>query len=138
MCTQGSPPVGSNGGRNSWSFTDKWILRQAVKPFVTKELYERKKAQYNSPLPRQSSTEGSESKPSPLQSLLRDRLTQASVGRLGWISWEHVEKTLSAYLKSPEFPLDGGLDQRARVLLWVLSFVVLQERFSVPPGHLDQ
>ncbi|KAJ7670220.1 hypothetical protein B0H17DRAFT_1086072 [Mycena rosella] len=36
-------------GPGAWSFTDKWILRQAVKPYITEELYLRKKLSYNAP-----------------------------------------------------------------------------------------
>jgi asparagine synthase (glutamine-hydrolysing) len=39
-----------------WSFTEKWLLRQAVRPYVTDELFERRKFSYNAPPERPSST----------------------------------------------------------------------------------
>ncbi|KAL0566412.1 hypothetical protein V5O48_015604 [Marasmius crinis-equi] len=110
-----------------WTFTEKWILREAAKPYVTDEVYRRKKAQYNVPLsvPTSSSL-------SPLQRLLKTRLTEENIAKLGWLNWEYISGLLDAYIKAPECPLDGGLDKRARVLLFILSFVVLQERFQVP------
>ncbi|KAF8205844.1 asparagine synthase [Mycena galopus ATCC 62051] len=36
-------------GPGGWSLAEKWILREAVKPFVTDEMYLRKKAPFNPP-----------------------------------------------------------------------------------------
>ncbi|KAJ7645012.1 hypothetical protein B0H17DRAFT_1186976 [Mycena rosella] len=36
-------------GQQPWAFTDKWILRQVVKPYVAKELFLRKKLSYSAP-----------------------------------------------------------------------------------------
>lgn len=84
---------------------------------------------YNSPIPRHAE---STSRLTPLQVLLEKRLTKENVDRLGWLNWDTVSKTLDDYLEFPESPADGGLDRRARRLLYVLSFVVIQERFGVP------
>ncbi|KAJ7573240.1 putative asparagine synthase [Mycena floridula] len=105
-----------------WSFTEKWVLREAVRPFVTDEIYQAKKSQYNVPIARSDNVD-----PTPLQRLLKERLTVETVGKLGWANW-----SLQQYLTSPESPLDGGLDKRARILLFILSFVILQNRFKIP------
>ncbi|KAJ7919668.1 putative asparagine synthase [Mycena leptocephala] len=119
------PVAGSKPG--TWTFDEKWILRQAVKPFVTEEIYRRKKAPYNPP-PRPAGGEGI----APLQLHLSRRLTQASVERLGIFHWPYIRDTLADYIESPGFPAHGAIDERARVLLGVVSFIVLQERFNVP------
>ncbi|KAJ7457877.1 putative asparagine synthase [Mycena latifolia] len=116
-------------GPNKWTFTEKWILRQAVKPFVTDEIYTRKKMPF-SPPPRRAA-----SGPVPLQVHLRKRITQASVERLGLFDWPHIKDILAEYLESPTFPAHGAIDERARMLMAVLSFIVLQERFHVPPAR---
>ena len=111
-----------------WEFTEKWILRQAAKPFVTEEIYHRRKLQYNAPISRPSVTETV----TPLQVYLKGRLTEESVGSLGWANWAYVKDLLSDYLADPHSPLDGGIDRRARVLLCLSSFIVLGERFGTP------
>ncbi|KAJ7265236.1 putative asparagine synthase [Mycena rebaudengoi] len=104
----------------------KWILRQAVKPYVTEELFHRKKGSYNAPSSRR--TEG-ELKLVPLQAHLKARITRANVERVGLFQWSFVEKSLTDYLTNPNFPADGVLDGRAQPLL---GFIVLQERFHAP------
>ncbi|KAJ7609193.1 putative asparagine synthase [Mycena polygramma] len=116
-------------GPGGWTFTDKWILRQAVKPFVTEEVFERKKIPYNAPVSRNIDAESVDV---PLPTMLKKRLTQASVESLGLFDWEHVKGVLAHYLKAPEFPPDGGVDGKAQLLMYVLSFIILQERFDVP------
>ncbi|KAJ7457818.1 putative asparagine synthase [Mycena latifolia] len=113
----------------TWHFVEKWILRQAVKPFVTEELYVRKKVPFNPPPSDRPAPTG---ELLPLQVLLKNRITQANVERLGFIHWPFVRDALSDYLESPQFPSHGAMDERARLLLTVLSYIVLQERFHVP------
>ncbi|KAK1219531.1 hypothetical protein PQX77_017719 [Marasmius sp. AFHP31] len=130
ITTNGSSP--SSQYTRAWSFTEKWILREAVKPFVTDEIYRRTKAQYNVPLSPQSPASLS-----PVQRLLREKITEENIARLGWANWEYIHGLLISYLGSPEYPADGGLDKRVRVLLCMVSFVILQERFKVPPVDLE-
>ncbi|KAJ7580835.1 putative asparagine synthase [Mycena floridula] len=114
-----------------WAFTEKWILREAVKPFITDEIYQRKKSQYNVPIARPNNAILT-----PLQLLLKERLTVEIVEKLGWANWEYIGGLLEQYLSEPESPVDGGLDKRARILLCVLSFVILQDKFRVPTAGL--
>lgn len=123
-------------GERSWSFVEKWILRQAARPFITDELFNRKKAQYNAPLARPGKIVRNAAGLSPLQEVFRARLTEATIGQLGWANWDVIEKILQSYLANPESPLDGGLDKKARLLLFLLSFVILQERFNIPSAQL--
>ncbi|KAJ7457848.1 hypothetical protein FB451DRAFT_1047161 [Mycena latifolia] len=122
----------SGDGPNKSTFTEKWILRQAVKPFVTEEIYTRKKMPFNPP-PRCVATG-----PAPLQGHLRKRITPASVERLGVFNWPYIRGILAEYLDYPAFLAQGAIDDRARVLMTVLSFIVLQERFHVPAARLEK
>ncbi|ESK83980.1 asparagine synthase [Moniliophthora roreri MCA 2997] len=97
-----------------WTFTEKWILRQPVKPFVTEEIYKVKKSQYNVPISRPQATDKSLT---PLQVLLKTRLTQEAVEGLGWANWTCVSELLKEYIESPECQADGGLDKRARIFV---------------------
>ena len=128
-------PQLQSGPGPKWGFTEKWILREAVKPFVTNEIYQRKKSQYNVPISSPTGGEGG-TKHTPLQRLLKERLTVEAVGRLGWANWDYIEDLLKQYLSSPETPVDGGLDKRARILLCILSFIILQGKFHVPQAMI--
>ncbi|KAF8157456.1 putative asparagine synthase [Mycena galopus ATCC 62051] len=119
------PTPGSTPG--TWNFNEKWILRQAVKPFVTEEIYLRKKAVYNPPA-RPAASSGL----APIQLHLSRRITQANVERVGIFHWPYIRDTLKEYLEAPSFHATGAIDEKARILLGVLSFVVLQEKFNVP------
>ncbi|KAJ7502620.1 putative asparagine synthase [Mycena galericulata] len=120
-------------GEAKWKLTEKWILRQAVKPFVTEELYIRKKIPFNPP-PQPTAT----GIVTPLQVHLSKRITQVNVERLGFFDWGRVKETLTGYLDAPAFPPHGAIDERARMLVAVLSFIVLQERFKVPPATFSK
>ncbi|KAJ7132679.1 putative asparagine synthase, partial [Mycena filopes] len=117
------------GKDGAWTITDKWVLRQAVKPFVTQEIFERKKIPYNAPiLPAKDGGSAAY----PLQKMLKSRITEENVDALGLFDWVFVEGLLRHYLRAPEFPPDGGVDGKAQLLMYVLSFIILQERFEVP------
>ncbi|KAJ6529494.1 putative asparagine synthase [Mycena vulgaris] len=116
-------------GPGVWTFTDKWILRQAVKPFVTEEVFRRKKIPYNAPILPDKTADSTQV---PLQAMLKDRITQANVDALGFFNWEFVQGVLAQYSTAPEFPPDGGVDGKAQLLMYVLSFIIMQERFNVP------
>ncbi|KAF8146358.1 hypothetical protein K438DRAFT_1990828 [Mycena galopus ATCC 62051] len=111
----------------------KWILRQAVKPFVTDEIYRRKKVQFNPPL---SGRPAVVSDLVPLQIHLKARITQASVEKLRFVDWPFIKGLLADYLKLLIFPAPGAIDGRARILWIILGYSVLQEHFHVPPYKL--
>ncbi|KAJ6594833.1 putative asparagine synthase [Mycena capillaripes] len=121
------PIAGDQPGK--WTMVEKWILRQAVKPFISEEVYLRKKVSYNPP---PSGPPAVASDLLPLQKHFKARITQASVERLGFIDWSFIRDQLAEYLASPIFHSGGTFDARARMLMLVLSYIVLQERFHVP------
>ncbi|KAF7370868.1 Asparagine synthetase domain-containing protein [Mycena sanguinolenta] len=116
------------GEPGKWTLAEKWILREAVKEFVTEEMYLRKKVPFNPPpAPKASSP----NELVPLQAHMKARITQESVEKLGFLSWPFVQTQLAAYLEKPMFLPQGIIDPRARVLMNVLSYIVLQEQFKV-------
>jgi len=125
------PIAGDSPGK--WQMVEKWILRQAVKPYITEEVYLRKKVSFDPP---PSGPPPVASQMLPLQKHLKSRITQETVERLGFINWSYIEELLSEYLESPKFLPDGGLARTARLLMTVLSYIVLQERFNVPSYKL--
>jgi asparagine synthase (glutamine-hydrolysing) len=96
-------------GPGEWGFTDKykWILWQAVQPFVTDEVFQRKKIPYNALMVQ---INAGDSLHGPLQGMLKQRVTKANLDTLGLFHWEFVRGLLEHYLTAPEFPPDGGID----------------------------
>ncbi|KAJ7244949.1 putative asparagine synthase [Mycena rebaudengoi] len=119
------PVAEEHGG---WILTEKWILREAVKPFITEEIYLRKKAMFN---PTASQSPSTVKELLPLQAHLKAQITEVTINRVGFLNWPHIRDTLTAYIEAPVFPGHGSMDTRAATLMSVLSFIVLQERFNV-------
>ncbi|EIM84292.1 uncharacterized protein STEHIDRAFT_170025 [Stereum hirsutum FP-91666 SS1] len=204
------PPNSNSNSNSKWSFTEKWILREAVRPYVTEEIYMRPKVQFNAPVKgvesqmpvgsgsaaesrageANSVREAVESAPSslvsvssdegyasllntsfstpfsaptpslstpttststttpahtsrsnhtqtPLQTLLSNLLTPQSIRALRFLDEGYVLGVLEEFTGGESWSHgqakdDGGLDARARILLWCVSFVVLGRRFGVP------
>ncbi|KAF2720885.1 putative asparagine synthetase [Polychaeton citri CBS 116435] len=105
-----------DGGR----FIEKWILREAAKPFITKELYERKKFPYSAPF--HWADQG------PLRKLLDRLITKDTVDNLGFIDWEKCEGLVSTAF-SGEKSEKGA--KALRLAIVVAEWVVLGQRFSI-------
>ncbi|KAK0307900.1 hypothetical protein LTR01_005232 [Friedmanniomyces endolithicus] len=107
-------------------FVEKWVLREASKPFITQELYERKKHPYSAPTryPRGG----------PLWRLMGGLLTRVKVEGLGFVEWEKVEGLVGEAFG------DEGSPKAMRLALVVAAWVVMAERFGVrtarPEGGL--
>ena len=110
------------------TFVEKWILREATKPFVTKELYERKKHAYTAPILYPEN--------GPLHQLYKKLLTREAIDGLGFLDWKEVK----------------GLPERAfvkkelsamRSLNLCCQWIILGKRFGVARAgptavHIDQ
>ncbi|KAH8836454.1 hypothetical protein MCOR27_008920 [Pyricularia oryzae] len=104
-------------------FSEKWILRQAAKPFISQELYERKKHAFCAPLswPRDG----------PICRMLEDLLTERAVTALGFVDWQVVEECLRTAFIDPAS--SSRPDPKAfRTLLFVAAWIVLAERLGIP------
>ena len=98
-------------------FVEKWILREAARPFITEELYLRKKHPYSAPT--------TWPKGGALYRLLGGLVTEANVQQLGFVAWEKVGGLV-------EEAFGEKADARAlRLVLVVAEWVVLSKRFGV-------
>ncbi|KAK5134025.1 hypothetical protein LTR08_007030 [Meristemomyces frigidus] len=98
-------------------FVEKWILREAARPFITEELYLRKKHPYSAPTrwPKGGA----------LHRLLGGLVTEESVAALGFVAWEKVGGLV-------EVAFGEEADAKAlRMVLVVAEWVVLSRRFGV-------
>ncbi|PYH91909.1 asparagine synthetase [Aspergillus ellipticus CBS 707.79] len=95
---------------------EKHILREAMKPFVTEEIYNRMKQPYIGPTQYK--------KGGPVQKALEALLTESNVRELGFIDWDTVQDNLKKAFR----------DQNPvyfRSTLGVAQLVVLGKRFGV-------
>ncbi|KAH0359192.1 asparagine synthase, partial [Aureobasidium melanogenum] len=96
--------------------TEKWILREACKPFITKEIYERKKHVYSAP--PAWPIDG------PLHKLMKRLVTQENIEQLGFVQWNKVKGIVPNAFENR--------DESSFRLSWTLAqWVVLSKRFGV-------
>lgn len=95
---------------------EKHVLREAVRPFVTDEIYKRKKKPYLGPTRFQEN--------GPLHQLIGRLTSQENIEALGFVDWqrtkEHVHKA---------FVEKNGISLRYAMM--AAQFVVLSQRFGV-------
>ncbi|KAL9577791.1 MAG: hypothetical protein Q9212_006142 [Teloschistes hypoglaucus] len=97
--------------------TEKWILRQASRPFITDELYTRKKHPYTAPIVFPVG--------GPMHHLISKLITQENVEALGFVDWnaskDLVEKAFSTQHQVA-----------LRTAFGIAQWVVLGKRFGIP------
>ncbi|KAG0171351.1 hypothetical protein DFQ28_005619 [Apophysomyces sp. BC1034] len=106
------PPSVKIRSSNDGKFTEKWILKEAAKPFITDEMYTRTKHPYIAP--------PSNGKDLPMATLLEEKLTKENVERLGFINWESLDECKQEFLAK-------GSPFLFKDLLMVASYVVLSQ-----------
>lgn len=97
-------------------FVEKYIQREAAKPFITEELYTRKKHPYSAPTtyPRDG----------PMHCLFRGLITEESVRQLGFVEWEKTKD-----LVERAFVRDEA--KAMRNCFVIAQWVVLARRFGM-------
>ena len=117
-------PVSANGDRNQeiepFDYTEKYALREAVKPFVTDEVYKRRKYAYSAPARYDLG--------GPIQLKLEELLIENRVASLGFVSWTQVEKMKKQAYE--DLGSEGEVVWAWRQLFIVAQWVVLGERFG--------
>lgn len=98
------------------TFSEKWILKEAMKPFITEELYKRKKHPFSAPV--QYKPEG------PVHKLFESLITKENVERLGFLDWDACKGLVHDAI------FDGSRPKYSQMIL-VGQFVILQKRFGV-------
>lgn len=103
-------------------FKEKYILREAVKPFVTDEIYNRTKKPYMGPL--RFPVNG------PLHTKLAGLVTRENVEALGFVDWDQTKG-----LVPKAFEEWDHLAFRASMA--IAQFVVISKRFGVKTAVPD-
>ncbi|KAK1757311.1 amidase chyE [Echria macrotheca] len=122
---------GTSNGDSWWqepdtarkAFSEKWILREAGKPFITSELYERRKQPYLAPVRYP--------KDGPLHQKLREICTRDAVDKLGFLDYRAVEEAFErGFGENADVP-------SLRTLLYIGSWVTLGQRFGVKTASVN-
>ncbi|KAK8135682.1 Amidase chyE [Apiospora sp. TS-2023a] len=126
---QGDGSASNGTNTNVFSqFWEKWILREAAKPFITDELYRRRKHPYTAPVtwPRDG----------PLQQMLRRLLTKENVDAVGFLDWPAIAQSLEAGFAG-ETPEEKADPTALRRCLLAAGYVVNAQRFHVATAVVD-
>ncbi|KAK3649107.1 hypothetical protein LTR22_013077 [Elasticomyces elasticus] len=117
------PSVKLRWSTDEGRFVEKWILREASKPFITKELYERKKHPYSAPTryPRNG----------PLHKLMAGLVTENNVELLGFVEWQKVKGLVDEAFG------DDGSPKAMRLVLVVAEWIVLAQKFGVKKAQAE-
>ncbi|KAF7722230.1 hypothetical protein EC973_003511 [Apophysomyces ossiformis] len=116
------PPSVKVRGTADGKLNEKWILKEAVRPFITEELYQRTKHPYVSP--------PSAGADLPVYRLAEEKLTKENVDQLGFFDWNAVEEVKRQFRTSNDPML-------YKDLLILCSYVVLSQRFDIPAYNGD-
>ncbi|KAI1336734.1 asparagine synthase [Xylariaceae sp. FL0016] len=104
-------------------FWEKWILREAAKPFITEELYRRRKHPYSAPL--------SWPKGGPLHRLFTRILSKENVEAVGFLDWAVIQESLN---KGFGDEANAAAMRRCQV---AGSFVTISQRFGVAKAQIE-
>ncbi|KAL8788671.1 MAG: hypothetical protein Q9195_007172, partial [Heterodermia aff. obscurata] len=96
---------------------EKSILREAAKPFITDELYRRKKQPYASPVVHPVG--------GPLHRLMSRLITRENIEALGFLDWNRVERMVERAFGRQDKAMMG-------VVFVIAQWVVLSRRFEMP------
>lgn len=102
------------------TFREKHLLRQAMRPFITDEIYHRRKQPFLGPC--QYAEDG------PMHQILKRLLTCENVDALGFVDWTQASQMLDKAFREKD-----PVSFRSAYLL--AQFVVLSQRFNVPKAQ---
>lgn len=102
---------------------EKWILREAVKPFVTEEIYNRTKHPYTAPVlyPRDGS----------LHKLLKRLITQENVTKLGFLEWSKISVLLGVAFDDGEEVESSVRSRSVRHAIVIAQWIVIAQKFGM-------
>ena len=112
----GLPPSLKMKSEEDGSINEKWILKEAVKPYITEEIYKRNKHPFVAPASKGNSETVIE--------LVNRLVTRKNIEKLGWANYENIARDKEIFLQTADAKL-------FLELLIVMSYVVLSERFQV-------
>ncbi|KAI8639064.1 asparagine synthetase [Parasitella parasitica] len=98
------------------SLNEKWVLKEAVKPYITDEIYNRTKHPYVAP--------SSKGRNPMIVELVNKLITKENLDSIGWVNTEKFLGNKNAYLETGDSLL-------FKDMLIMMSYVILSQRFNV-------
>lgn len=103
-----------------YEFIEKYVLREAARPFVTDEIYNKRKHPYSAPLKYGIG--------GPLHRLMTKLVTRENVAELGFLDWNGCEGGLGALVN---WAFEEGDEKAFRLVICIAQWVVIGQRFEV-------
>ncbi|KAI0539550.1 glutamine-hydrolyzing asparagine synthase [Xylaria digitata] len=116
-------PIWTESSGASMLLNEKWILRQAVRPYITDELYKRKKHPFFAPF--RWANDG------PLHRMFKALLTQEAVEQLGFVNYATIQQAMDVSWGEESDP------KSFRLLLYCGAWVTLGQRMGVAKADLS-
>ena len=110
-------------GEEHIEFVEKYILREAAKPFVTDEIYKKRKHPYSPPLKYAVGA--------PLHRLMKKLVTEENVAELGFLDWESEKLKGRILGKMVDLAYEERDKATFTLVICVAQWVVLGKRFGV-------
>jgi asparagine synthase (glutamine-hydrolysing) len=105
------------------SLDEKWILKEAVKPYITDEIYNRTKHPYIAP--------SSKGRNPTIVDLVNKIITKENLDNIGWVNTEKFISTKNTYLENGDALL-------FKDMLIMMSYVILSQRFNVATWGISE
>jgi asparagine synthase (glutamine-hydrolysing) len=116
-------PIFTESSMALQSLNEKWILRQAVRPYITDELYKRKKHPFLAPARWTNN--------GPLHRMFKTILTQEAVEQLGFVDYAAIQQAMA-------IAWGENADVKAfRLLVYCGAWVVLSQRIGVAKADIS-
>jgi len=117
----------SDGGLD---FVEKYVLREAARPFVTDEIYEKRKHPYSAPV--RYGMNG------PLHQLMSSLITKDNVSSLGFLAWASEDddggKTMADMV---HLAFAEKNEPAFRLVICLAQWIVLGKKFGVRESHIN-
>lgn len=110
------PSVKIRWDLESATFTEKWVLKQAMRPFITDELYSRKKHPFSAPAGYRRG--------GPVHRLFERLITKDNVEQLGFLEWDTCKNLVEDAIQIAD-------RAKYKQMILVGQFVILSRRFNI-------
>jgi asparagine synthase (glutamine-hydrolysing) len=118
----GLPPSMKIRRDKNGEWVEKYALREAAKPFITEELYKKRKHPYSAPV-----TFGTDG---PMYKLLKRLVTDENIEKLGFLDAEGMSDLVDKAFATKNTPT-------FRLVICLAQWVVLMQRFGVRTASYD-
>ena len=119
----------TDSGRG-FHFVEKYVLREAARPFVTDEIYKKRKHPYSAPL--KFGIDG------PLHRLMTRLITKDNVSSIGFLAWasedDDVAKSMADML---HLAFAEKNESAFRLVICLAQWIVLGKKFGVKESHIN-